>query len=233
MAFMAWIRQKIVDIAQQFLNLYYETNGWAWPLSAIHAWFLMLYFRFIDLARDWLDFEDWVNDVTDKVTDILDSWDIISLLNWWLTAAENAWSWVSNAVNNVRNIVDSWWEATLVTVQGWIAVATQGFNDLVVAWGNFWNTTWPEWTGELATLKADWDEFWTVTYPTLVSFTWLGTWWNARLTDIGNLIDSAFVVRESLWSGWQELRDQVVEFFSSPLDFLLDKFTDWFLGPEE
>ena len=92
---------------------------------------------------------------------------------------------------------------------------------------------WPEFTANFTNLKAAWDTFWTVTFPTLVSWAWLTTWWNSRLEDIQGLINSAFTIREGLWTGWQDWRDKVVEFFTDPLEWLLAKFTDWFLGPEE
>jgi len=50
--------------------------------------------------------------------------------------------------------------------------------------------------------------------------------------DVLDLIDSAFTLRESLWSGWQEIRDLVFEFFNDPWAWLEERFTNWFLGGE-
>ena len=125
-------------------------------------------------------------------------------------AAVGAWAWVTNAVQNITDTIGDWWLVAQTTVQGWIAAATEGLADLKVAWSTFWS----------------------VTLPTLVDFAWLTTWWTSRLTDIGNLIDSAFTLRSGLWEGWQEARTNVSNFITTPLDWLWERFTDWFLGRE-
>ena len=48
----------------------------------------------------------------------------------------------------------------------------------------------------------------------------VNNWWRDRLLDVQGLINSAFVTRDSLWSGWQDLRDKVTEFFSDPEEWL-------------
>ena len=48
----------------------------------------------------------------------------------------------------------------------------------------------------------------------------INTWWTSTMWEVQELINSAFIVRESLWSGWQDLRDKVTEFFTDPEDWL-------------
>ena len=52
------------------------------------------------------------------------------------------------------------------------------------------------------------------------------------MVDVESLINSAFTERERYWSGWQDMRDKVIEFFANPFDYLWSRFADWFLGPE-
>lgn len=108
-----------------------------------------------------------------------------------------------------------------------IDAATQGIDELQTAWHNFWNVTWPGLLNDLEDLRANWSNFWSVTFPTLVSLTWLATWWTSTMRDVLDLIDSAFTLRDSLWAGWQEIRDTVLEFFSDPLKFLYDRLEDF------
>jgi len=60
----------------------------------------------------------------------------------------------------------------------------------------------------------------------------VNTWWSGAVLQVQGLINTAFLERDSWWAGWQDWRDQVAEFFTNPLEFLLNRFTDWFLGPE-
>ena len=129
--------------------------------------------------------------------------------------------WVSDVASKVQNILTSegvlgllkWWFP-------WLEKAGEWLPSLRNDWNNFWTITWPQWTTKLDTVKANWDYFWSITFPTLVSFTWLTTWWSSRLTDIQNLINSAFLIRQSFWEGWQDWRGKVTEFFTDPEEWL-------------
>jgi len=181
----------------------------------------------------WLwDAGNWYDYVEDWLAEILPWLDIKQMIRSWLYGIESLVSWFSNWYSTVLQLVNSWWTGTIATVQGWISVAVQPFNSMLIAWTDFWNNLWPEIVSTVSSVSAAWDNFWNYTFPTLVSFAWLTSWWNARVQDVQGLINSAFTIRESLWSGWQELRDQVFEFFADPWQWLYDRFSDWFLGPE-
>ncbi|KKL06247.1 hypothetical protein LCGC14_2597960, partial [marine sediment metagenome] len=142
--------------------------------------------------------------------------DLEDVVDWW-----GRWpTWVAQAIND-------WWSGTGTAVQDWIAVAIAELEGAWEDWLYFWNITWPAWLAQFETLRASWDNFWTGLYPSLVSFTWLTTWWTSTMGEVQDLIDSAFTVRDSLWSGWQELRDQVVEFFTDPWAWLYNRFDDF------
>jgi hypothetical protein len=60
----------------------------------------------------------------------------------------------------------------------------------------------------------------------------LTSWWNERLLDVKALLTNLALELSPFWEGWQDIRTTVFTFFSNPFDWLLNKFTDWFLGVE-
>ena len=227
MNFFDHLRSWFIKAANIFLNLALDAYGW--PI--VGGWLGDGFAALVDFASECAYYlwkaSQWYEDTVDALREILNWGTIQSYIRSWLAGIEAAIAWFSNAFSNVVSIIDAWWDSIQSTVQDWIAVATQGFDELKAAWDNFWTVTWPGILDDIVGLKGDWTNFWNITFPTLVSFTWLTTWWSSRLTDISALIDSAFTLRESLWAGWQELRDQVVEFFADPLKWLYDRLEDF------
>jgi len=223
----------IWNISTLFYNLASTTSTWVWPFYYISTPF----YAIGDLFWAWLEpianFGVWADDVWARVQKVLDEEGVLSLILWvfpWLTDVGNwfatRWEWFLAEANE-------WWAAISLEVKGWIEIARQTLqaliNDLTTwlatlqaAWDDFWTETWPEWTAKLDILKAGWDAFWVTTFPTL-----------ANWTGVQSLIDSAlrtwFPFYDDLIAIWNE----VVEFFTNPLEFLLTRLTDWFLGPEE
>lgn len=233
---MKWVDRifsLVWDISDLFYNAYLEVKDWMWPLYYLQYPLYGLYNTFWSLLTPIAHFSDWVYDVNDKLSQVFSIGAIKAFLKDWLDWAEWSWSWVQGAWYYVTGRIDDWWLSTQNTVKGWITAATQGFNELITAWSDFWTITWPEWMGQLEALRAGFNEFWTITFPTLVSFTWLPTWWNEKVKGVQDLIDTAFTLRESWWSGWEEVKEQVFEFFTNPLDWLIGKLEDWFWGEEE
>lgn len=227
MRFLDWIVEYLWEIGEWFWEAYKEVDDWVWPFYflADPLWEIQRIFGW--LSWEFEAFNEWVYDTVDKLQDILSKWDIWDFFEWWFDAAEKAWNWVRDAWDNIWTTVEEWWNTTWPTVQGWIAVATQGFDELKAAWDNFWEVTWPGLLDDIAGLEAAWDNFWTVTFPSLVSFTWLGIWWDARLLDINSLIESWTLTLAPFWAGWQEIRDTVLEFFADPLKWLYDRIEDF------
>lgn len=227
-----WFLDRIVEQLSSAADTCYEymwiVNGWIYPFWYLQYPLYALYYAFYYLAHYFGEFNSWLDWAADRIVEILTASDIWAHFKYWFEAAANAWEWVRIAWTNVYMIVNVWWDSRVQDVKDLIAAATQGFNDLVVAWGNFWTITWPQWTGELVNLRGEWDYFWTVTYPTLVSFSWLDTWWSARLLDVQDLINTAIKQSEPFWEGWQEFRDQAVEFFADPEEWVYKRLDSFF-----
>jgi len=232
MSFISWIVESLRGISNFFYDIFLEVRGWIFPFYLAAPFFYEICWLFYYLAKSFSDFGEWVDDAASKLEDILTWSNIRSLILSWIPNLQPVITWWQNWTTWVGQAIDDWWQSIKSTVQGWIDIATQGFDDLVVAWDNFWTATFPYWTSKLDGLKAAWDNFWTVTFPTLVSFSWLTEWWGTELKDIGSLINSRIKEWMPFWAGWQDVKDNVIEFITDPLEWLLGKFTDWFLGPE-
>ncbi len=211
LAFVDTIFSAVWDISAWFLSAHQEVSGWIWPFYYLQYPLYGLHSVSWSMLTPIAHFGDWADDVAAKVSQVLTLEQITAYFSAMLTYATAAWDWVQNATWNVWYIVEDWWSSTQFIVLGWIDTATEGLAGLLEAWDNFRVTT----------------------LPTLVSFTWLDTWWNGRLTEVSSLIDSWFKSYEPFWAGWQDFRDKVALFFEDPLEFLWSLFADWFLGPEE
>lgn len=230
---MNYIVQRLNDASDFFYDLYLEVLGWVYPFWLAAGMFYNLCGIFNRLAWNFYDFGQWVDAAADKLEDVL-SWSYIrSLIQSWLPDLENAVSWWHSWTAWVRQKIDEWWNSAKDTVQGWIDIGDQWLKDLIddaQTWLARLQSSMNDIIGmlpsitEITTWFSDW--WGNIMTP-------LTTWWNNRVLVIQGLIDSNFTDREPFWSGWQDVKDNVIEFFSSPLDWLVDHFTDWFLGPEK
>ncbi len=209
--FMGGLQETLWSIGDYFGSVYNEISTWAWPFYLAALPFYLISNLFYSLAGYWAYFATWVAAVTVKSGEFLTADLIPRLIIPLVEGVLNTVNWLLTIGGAVTSILEDWWLSTQVTVKGLIASATEALPGLISSVGDFF----------------------TLVLPNLIDFTWLESWWTARVVDIGNLISTAFTLRESLWSGWQEVRTSVLEFLANPLDWLWDKFTDWFLGPEE
>ncbi len=228
MSFMTWIVNWLDYIGDFFYELYLDCYYAGFPLDILDTWFYAISGYFYNLAQNFYYFNEWVDDTAAKVVNILSYDNIYSHFKGFFDAAINAWDWVVDSFWNVWDIADDWWSSKRSTVQGWIAIAVEGLDNLKVAWSNFWNITLPELLSNLNSLRAEWDNFWTQTFPTLINISWLTTWWDSKLADIQSLMDSAFLLRSSFWEGWQDWRDKVTEFITDPEQWFYDRLEEIF-----
>lgn len=230
--FMGWIIDKLTNVSGWFYSIYLAVVGWVWPFNLTANFFYEASWVFLRLAWNFYDFSLWVDDIATKIVTIL-SWDTIwDLVLTAVPSLEEIRDWFYAWQFHVWQELTNWWRAKSVTVLGWIEEAKE---DLL---------TWIDWLhGEIIELRGEVDDLIgqipNVTEITAWFSNWwgnilanLGTWWDDRLLDVQGLIDSAFVTRDQFWAGWQDIRDRVFDFFDDPLEWLLERFTDWFLGPE-
>jgi hypothetical protein len=202
--------QLLWDIASIIAEIYAVTSGWITPFNLISRPFYTLYFIVQNIALKVLDFNIWVTNIASQVLTFISWNNLTSWFSKYLDMIIYAWNWVVKWWDNVWYRINAWWEGIWPTIQGWISSATQGLSGLLADFLNFTKNILP-------------------TLMTVAQWTLL---WPLKLLEITGLIDSAFLTREGFWKGWQEVRDNVIGFITNPLDFLLDKFSDWFLGKE-
>jgi len=206
MNFIDWIIEELWDIADWLHEAYYVARDWIYPFNLLKTPLYAIYGRFKWLAGDFEDFKEWLLWAGDLIEDILSWTNIKSLIKSWLYGIENAVSWFSSWAYWVRQEVANWWTGILPYIIDYIDSAVEGLEDFATTWNNFWKFT----------------------LPNLVSFAWLTTWWNSRILDVQSLINSAFTLRTSFWEGWQDVREEVVSFFSDPLQWTYDKLDEFF-----
>jgi len=232
MGWMTPIVNALNSVSSWFYEVYLDVYGWVYPFYLTAPFFYYLSSLFSNLAWYFNDFGNWINYVANQVAAIL-SWSTI--WSYILSYVPNLLSirdWFYSWATSVTATVNTWWSTTQTTVLAWV----QGAKDFATALFNQLSAT-------LASLQAAWDAF-KGKIPSLDAIiawwgNWwgqvllqLGTWWAARLLDVQGLIDSAFLSRDGWWAGWQDWRDQVAEFFGNPVEYLWQRFADWFLGPE-
>lgn len=232
MWFLNIIISYLGNIRDWFLSAYNEVKGWVWPFNNLATPLYYLYYAFSYVTLYFGYFNDWVATANTKLSQILDINQIIVYLKTWLDYATYAWQWVGNAISNVTSIITSWWSSAQETVLAWIEQAKQWtlaqIQNLaaamveVQAWWNSFKSNLPTLSEIIAWFQSWW--------PNILSM--LGSWWIERLLDVEALFNSWFLELSPLWEGWQEIREEVFEFFSDPLEWLWARFTDWFLGPE-
>ena len=227
------IFSAVWDIKNDVYAAYAIVQGWVWPFSVLSEPLYTLYVVINSLLTPIADFGEWVADVADRVANILSPQNIITLLQTWLTYAEDAWTWVLNVWKNIKGYVEDWWNTVIPTVRGWIEIATQGLSELRVAWDIFWTITWPDWMKSFDTLQTAWDTFWTITLPTLLDVNWAVEWWRGKVIEVGDLMGSKIREWFPLYDIEVEQQAARINFFVSPLNWLATRLEGWFWGEEE
>ncbi len=230
MSFMTSIVNALNSVSSWFYQIYQEVYGWVYPFWLAAGLFYQLSNVFSTLAWRFYDFSDWVSDVQSKIGNYLSWGTIWSYILSYVPNLTQLRDWFYTWATNVMGIITGWWSATSVTVHGWITAATQSFNSMLTAWLNFWNNLWPQLTASFNSLKASWDNFWAVTFPTLVNFSWLTTWWNSRQLDDQGLLNSTLKTWFPFYDDLVRLWGDIALFFTNPLQYLWERFTDWFFG---
>jgi len=215
-----WIIERLNWLSEYFYDIYLEVNSWMAPFNYAAYLFYFASAMFSQLAWGFYDFSEWVYDTANKVKSIL-NWDTIwsyilsyipnleAIRDWFY----DRWSWFTTQTAN-------WWSETSTTVIGWIDAA----KDWAWLWIDYLQTQANALSvrvneaialiPDVTELQAWYSNWW----GNILGM--LNSWWNERLLDVQSLIDSAFLIRDDFWRGWQDWRDKVAEFFTDPEEWL-------------
>lgn len=227
------IVEVLNGISEFFYNIYAEIFTWSFPFNLIAEPFYSISNLFGNIAWQFYYFSGWLYTIYNKITSFL-SWDTIwSAIIERVPNLEEIRDWFTGWGGQVYGVVLSWWESTSSTVGAWIGAAVQvvqdGLDNLSGLVGQLQEDV-EELVGNIPDVSEilTWFTSWIDNVVGVVN-----DWWDSRVQDVQDLIDSAIQNIAPMIEGWQEVRDQVVEFFTDPVEYIWSRFTDWFLGPEE
>lgn len=221
------------SVTDFFYAAFLEVRGWVWPFHYLSTPLWGIYVAFWWITYYFGQFNAFLDLVYNKIGTILSYLDITSYFKTFFDYALWAWDWISNAWGNVTDIVDSWWSSASLTVRTWIDGAYQ-FARSSIDQVNIW----------LSSLQVAWDNFKGMIPSLSEILAWFADWPAKILSQItywgalpGKLIQDLINGTLKEWFPFYdtlaEIWSTIVEFFVDPLEFLLARFTDWFLGPEE
>ncbi|GAJ02753.1 unnamed protein product [marine sediment metagenome] len=199
------IVEYLNSITHTFYNAYLETRGWIYPFSLVAGFFLTLSTISNSIAWQVYSFYTWVDEVTGKIGKILSYENIASHFKSFLNSTSEALGWVRGAFKNVISIVDTWWEETKLTIWSRIDIAKEALQSRINALGKTLGTI----QETISSLKA--------LIPTK----------SEVLTWITSLIDTRTKELKPFWDGWLEMKSQVVEFFTDPGKWFMDRIEGW------
>lgn len=206
MDFMVWIIEELQNAEDWFHDAYVVVRDWVYPFSLLEYPIYGLYGVFKWLVEDFYDFYLWLEEANALISDILSWGNIQNLIRSWLIGIEDALSWFRNWTTYIGQYIADWWSSILPLVLAYVDSALAGLGDFAATWDNFWNNI----------------------FPGLVTFEWLTSWWNGKLTEVNSLINSWFIAFTPFWEGWQDVREEVIAFFSDPLQWIYDKLDEFF-----
>ncbi len=211
------------DISDYFYNAYKTASDWIWPFNAIQYPLYALYRAFWSLLDPIAAMGEWLGDMDDRLVGFLDRAGILSLLQTWLTYAEDSWYWIRNSWSNILDVIRAWWTGVAGDVLAWIDQARDFAATLVAgvmedlgmlrsSWDNFWTTTWPAMLSDLGMLRSSWESFLSSTLPNLAT-------WTGSQALIETTLRSWFPFYDELVQFWSGIRD----LFSDPEGYLVRK----------
>lgn len=241
------IRTAVSDILNSVGNFFkslgdrfYDAADWAYDIPAIGPYIASalysvvqycynIYTLFNNLRSGWLNLCDWLDAVWAKFGDIWadlgDLWNyaqitLKNLVNDALGLAGDAWDYAVTAYNKAR---DAWNYATDYLKD----LVTSAYNKAVWAY---------EQIAAAVTAKAQEIYAWVKGIPAEIKafvdgvVATVKSWATGAIDDAKAWILSTLAAPINLINLWF---DAIQGFFNDPWGWLVDKFTDWFLGPEK
>jgi len=206
MSFMIFIIEELDRAREFFYDAYQVAKDWVYPFSLLRYPLYGLNGVFLWLTDGFYEFYQWLEWAADQIDEILSWTNVRGLIRGWLDGIEAALSWFLSWTTWVGQYIADWWSGILPYILTYIDNAVEGLEDFAATWSNFWTNI----------------------FPTLVSFNWLDTWWQSRLLEIDALVGSWLASFQPFWEGWQEIREEVNNFFADPLQWAYDKLDEFF-----
>lgn len=165
----------------------------------------------IETAFDWLfaplnGFIDWLNFALNWIEQ---AWDwvldrIKAFFDPWIYIIRDIW----NTLSTLWSKISDWFSGLVSDIQDWVSAFIQETKDLILSVGQYVTELWNRVT-----------DFFTSILPTLAS-----------KLDVSGAIAAAFVPWRDLFNFWGSFGREVATFFTNPLDWIMDKFEQWFFG---
>ena len=158
---------------------------------------------------------DWVIDIIDTII----TW-MVQVGNWWEEFRQEvvdffrlvpqwineAWQFILNFWDTIGDIIATWWEAVYQTVKDWVNTIIDGVKDALKVVSD----TLTQWVTTV-------ENFFTSILPTLAS-----------KLDVADLIKNAFQPWRELLNFLVEIKNELVEFFTDPLQWAYNKMDEFF-----
>ena len=152
----------------------------------------------------------WYESVIERISRWLTSLDVLSIMSQWIARVNQLWAWFGSWWLNVQTAISTWWQGIGTDVLAWVQSARDYAFSLIVGVRQ-----------QLDRLTSSWDNFRTAILPSL-----------ALKGEVSTLITSAFTPWVKTFNIIDTFGKDIVDFFNNPLNWLLDHFTDWFIGKE-
>ena len=236
----SWLRRAIADALLALIQSLTYVTIWLWRVAdkcrsiplvggALEDLFDWISDGFADLQDGtndvrtaWFGLCDWLDDVADELDEVASDvygW-LSDRISYALNRAESAWAWAREALNRVDEAIDraiAEAAAALAAAIGYADSLVQDLDAWIYAHGlDIYQA--------IRQYLADVDE-WILGHVADV--------WDAIMgfaVDLVELYMAAIAAPINLIILWF---DDIQGFFNDPLEWLRDRFTDWFLGREE
>ncbi len=217
---MGWISERFANASGFFYLAYLEILDWIYPFWLLAEPFYELAGLCSDLSWDFYDFSLWVQEISDRIVNVL-NWDNVwSFILSYVPNLEDIRDWFFDWWFNVTSAVDTWWTETMVDVQGWISAALAhamtfinqveaSLVDLRSTWDSFWTITLPGLIRDINGLRSAWEEFLETFLPGFAD-------WTGVRDLVESTIRSWFPFYDELAALWGGIQ----EFFTDPEDWL-------------
>jgi hypothetical protein len=112
---------------------------------------------------------------------------------------------MTDIVGNVKSIITTWWAERIADVLGWINTAKQLLQSGIDTINKTLGTVQETISNIIATIPT-----------TKEVLAWITLLLNTKIKEL-----------EPFWAGWLEMRDQVVDFFTDPGKWFMDRIEGW------